>query len=77
MKVTNKEVRRRLNTKSDLMQNEGRQENKSVMLGLMDRKERQGRPDREWTDDIKYNGANKTYTACLGFLKNEDCGNKI
>src|SRR6218665_2312086 len=68
MKVTNKEVRKRLNIKTDLMQTimkrklglfghicrmENSRKIKSVMLGIMDGKGRRGRPNMEWIDNIK------------------------
>jgi len=68
MKVTNREVLRRLNTKSDLIpmvmsrklglfghtcRMKDDRKIKSVMLGIMDGKGRQGRPNRKWTDDIR------------------------
>ena len=69
MKVTNKEVRKRLNIKTDLMQTimkrklglfghvcriEDSRKIKSVMLGIMG-KARRGRPNMEWIyiDNIK------------------------
>ena len=67
MKVTNKEVRKRLNIKIDLlqtiikrklglfghnMQTGGQQKSKSVMLGIMDWKGRRGKPNMEWIDNI-------------------------
>jgi len=68
MMVTNREVRKRLNIKADLMQTvmkrklglfvqicrmEDSRKIKSVMLRIMDGKGRRGRPNREWIDDIK------------------------
>ena len=68
MKVTNREVQKRLNIKADLMQTvktgklglfghicrmEDSRKIKSVMLAIMDGKRRCGRPNREWIDDIK------------------------
>src|SRR6218665_3124520 len=68
MKVTNKEVRKRLNIKTDLMQTimkrklglfghicrmENSRKIKSVVLGIMDGKGRRGRPNMEWIDNIK------------------------
>src|SRR3984885_2275760 len=68
MKITNREVRNRLNVKKDLMQAvmkrklglfghicrmEDNRKIKRVMLGIMDGKGRRGRPNREWTDDIR------------------------
>jgi len=68
MKVTNKEVRKRLNIKTDLMQTimkrklglfghicrmEDSRKIKSVMLGIMGGKGRRGRPNMEWIDNIK------------------------
>ena len=68
MKVTNKEVRRRLDIRGDIMQSimrrklslfghicrmdDGRKI-KTVMLGSMDGGNRRGRPCREWADDIR------------------------
>jgi len=68
MKVTNQEVRKRLNIKGDILQTlmgrklslfghicrmDDSRKIKSVMLGIMDGKARRGRPNREWVDDIK------------------------
>src|SRR6218665_423100 len=68
MKVTNMEVRKRLNIKTDLMQTimkrkfglfehicrmENSRKIKSVMLGITDGKGRRGRPNMEWIDNIK------------------------
>ena len=68
MKVTNKEVRKRLSIKTDLMQTimnrkmglfghicrmKNSRKIKSVMLGIMDGKGRRGRPNMEWLDNIK------------------------
>ena len=68
----------RLNIKSDLTQIVtsrklvilGHRENKSVMLGIMDGKGRRGRPNREWTDDIR------EWCKQDLLLKNKNCGNK-
>src|SRR6218665_57303 len=68
MKVTNKKDRKWLNIKTDLMQTimkrklglfghiyrmENSRKIKSVMLGVMDGKERRGRPNMEWIDNTK------------------------
>jgi hypothetical protein len=68
MKVTNKEVRRRLHIKEDLIQSvmrrklglfghicrmDNNRKIKTVMMGMMDGSGRRGRPNREWTDDIR------------------------
>ena len=67
-KVTNVEVRRRLNINEDIMQTiirrkmtlfghvcrmKNTRKIKSVMLGEMDGTARRGRPTREWLDDIR------------------------
>src|SRR6218665_1958054 len=68
MKVTNKEVWKKLHIKTDLMQTimkrklglfgyicrmENSRKIKSVMLGIMDGEGRRGRPNMEWIDNIK------------------------
>lgn len=68
MKVTNKEIRSKLNIKEDLMQRvmgrklglfghicrmDDDRKIKNVMLGIMEGKGRRGRPSREWIDDIR------------------------
>jgi len=68
VKVANREVRKRLNLKADLMQTvmkrklgvfghickmEDSRKIKSVMLGILGGKGRHGRLNRGWIDDIK------------------------
>ena len=58
------------------MQNEGPQENKKCdAIGILDGKRPQGRPNREWTDDIREWCKQDLYSLTIGLHK-EDCGNK-